>query len=348
MAGPHVDRAARLQLHGGEPPLRDFRDQGLAGLRDQFDAYQRTGGVDVHDFRFECGQVAGPRVDGDVVRADEHAGLAVDLPAVFRKGQLDGAEPHGSLVHPAVKGIDIAEEVHDELIGGPVKYLVGRADLLDPAPVRDDDAVGDFEGLFLIVRDEYAGDLQLIVQSAEPGAKLLADFGVESAEGLVEQKNLGFDGEGAGESDPLALSPGELVGVSVRHAVELYEFQQFIDSPADVLLVGTLFTALDAQAEGDILEDIHVAEQRVVLENESDTPCADVTPGHILVVKQNASFAGIGLLQPRNDAKERGLSRAGRPDQRHQFPAGDGQADIVQRLECSESLADISNFDTHG
>jgi hypothetical protein len=53
--------------------------------------------------------------------------------------------------------------------------------------VHDHDAVGDFQCLVLVVGDEDAGDMKLIVQPAQPDTQLFADLRVQGAERLVEQ-----------------------------------------------------------------------------------------------------------------------------------------------------------------
>src|SRR5690606_3202015 len=104
-----------------------------------------------------------------------------------------------------------------------------RTDLLDPAMAHDDDAVGDFQRLFLIVRDEDRGDMQLVVQIAQPAAQILAHLGVERAERLVEQKDARLNGERAGERDTLALAARKLRRITPRERADLYEIEKFLD-----------------------------------------------------------------------------------------------------------------------
>jgi len=51
-----------------------------------------------------------------------------------------------------------------------------------------------------------------------------------------------------------------------------------------------------------------VAEQRVVLEDESHAALTDVHAGGVLASEKHA--AGIGRLQPGDDAQQRGLATA--------------------------------------
>ena len=108
--------------------------------------------------------------------------------------------------------------------------LVRRADLLDSPVVHHGDAVGDFERFFLIVRDEDAGDVDVVVQLAQPAAQLLAHLGVERAERLVEQQHARLDGERAGQRDALALAAGELRRIAAGLVLQLDEVEQLVDT----------------------------------------------------------------------------------------------------------------------
>ena len=82
--------------------------------------------------------------------------------------------------------------------------------------VHDDHAVGELERLFLIVRDEHAGQVNLGVQPPQPAPQLLPHLGVERAERLVEQQHLRLDRERARQRDALPLAAGELRRVAGR------------------------------------------------------------------------------------------------------------------------------------
>ena len=73
----------------------------------------------------------------------------------------------------------------------------------------------------------------------------------------------------------------------------------------------------DAQAERDVLEHGHVPEERVVLEHEPDAAVAGVALGGVLALEDHR--AGVGRLEPGDDAQQRRLARPGRPEQRDQL-----------------------------
>ena len=63
---------------------------------------------------------------------------------------------------------------------------------------------------------------------ADGAAQLLADLGVERAEGLVEQQHLGLVRQRARDRDALLLAAGELGRQALVHALERDELQQLL------------------------------------------------------------------------------------------------------------------------
>ena len=96
-----------------------------------------------------------------------------------------------------------------------------------------DDLLGDVHRLLLVVGHEDGGDVDLVVQPAQPGAQLLAHLGVEGAEGLVEQQHARLDRQRAGQRHALALPARELRRVAVGQALEVHEREQLVDPRAD-------------------------------------------------------------------------------------------------------------------
>ncbi|KAG1385888.1 hypothetical protein G6F60_014675 [Rhizopus arrhizus] len=95
---------------------------------------------------------------------------------------------------------------------------------------------------------------------------------------------------------------------------------------------------LHTQAEGDVLEHRHVLEQRIVLEYEADLTLAHIDRGGVFAGEQHT--AGIGRLQPRDDAQQRGLAAAGRPEQHHELAVADVQVQRAHGLEVGIGLLD--------
>jgi hypothetical protein len=176
--------------------------------------------------------------------------------------------------------------------------------LFDFAFVEDDDLVGDFEGFFLVMGDEKACDVDLVVEFSEPRAQFISDACVERAEGLVEEENFWPGCECSGERDALALSAGKLGGESFAVTLELDEVEEFVDAVADFVF-GEF---LDFESEGDILADIHMTKERVVLKDESDAALLGWYVGGVFAGELDG--AGIGAFETGDDAEDRAFSRA--------------------------------------
>ena len=80
------------------------------------------------------------------------------------------------------------------------------------------DAVGEREGLVLVVGDEDGRRARRSEDSLHLVAHLGAQLGVEVRERLVEQEERGRRRQRASEGDPLLLTAGELVRDSARRS----------------------------------------------------------------------------------------------------------------------------------
>ncbi len=148
--------------------------------------------------------------------------------------------------------------------------------------------------------DEDGRQFQSLVQSAQPTAQILAHFGVECAEGFVEQKQFGFDREGAGQRDTLALATGKLSGIAVCDSLELHQSEQLFHAPRNFGPRRPLGARPHFQPESDVSRHRHMPEQRIVLEDESRPAVAGRYPEPILAFERHRS--GIGALQTTEDA----------------------------------------------
>ncbi|MNE99838.1 hypothetical protein D3C80_1985710 [compost metagenome] len=73
----------------------------------------------------------------------------------------------------------------------------------------------------------------------QPAAQVAADAGVQGAEGLVQQQQTGFDGQGAGQGDALALAAGQLAGIAAAVTLQLDQAQQVLNPFRDLGAAGT-------------------------------------------------------------------------------------------------------------
>jgi hypothetical protein len=103
------------------------------------------------------------------------------LPAWLRStdtpdSHLEAVQQRAAAFDAAVEHDDVAEKVHHEAVRRMLEHICRRADLLDVAVIHHHDAIRDLERFLLIVGDEDAGDVDLVVQAAQPGAARCAPW----------------------------------------------------------------------------------------------------------------------------------------------------------------------------
>ena len=105
----------------------------------------------------------------------------------------------------------------------------------------------------------------------------------------------------------------------------------------NLLLGEALAARCHAQAEGDILEDGHVVEEGVALEDESCLTFVRVLERDILTMEMDLPL--VRKFQPGDDPKECCLSRSAGAKEGHHFAGFDTEGYVVHRRERSEALA---------
>ena len=97
--------------------------------------------------------------------------------------------------------------------------------------------------------------------------------------GSSSSSTLGSIGQGPRQGHALALAAGKLRGIAIFERVEPDE-RATARGRDSRLLLGP---AAHLQAEGHVVEDRHVAKQRVMLKHEADVPLAGRLAGDIFV-----------------------------------------------------------------
>ena len=172
----------------------------------------------------------------------------------------------------------------------------------------------------------------------QPGTQLQPELGVDGGEGLVQQQQLGIGSQGPGESHPLTLAAGQLVGEAAAQTGKADQLQQLLHPGLDL----GFGPVLHLQAEGDVFEHGHIAEQGVILEHEAHSPLACL---HL--VDQSAAdidLAGIGMIQPGQHAQNGGLAGTAGAQQSGEGALAHGEAHVVGGAEIAEGLIDMTHL----
>ena len=162
-----------------------------------------------------------------------------------------------------VKLVDMTEEARAVQVCRVTVDLARRPHLDEPPLVHDGDAVAKRHGLLAVMRHEQHRDAKAALDVAHLATHAQAQVGVEVAERLVKQKDLGPQHERAREGHALALPARDVCHARVRLVLQAHGVKHLAGA---LLGLGTANAGL-AQAVGHVARNREVREQRVGLEH---------------------------------------------------------------------------------
>ena len=250
-----------------------------------------------------------------------------------------GGGPGEPLGERAADDVGAAEEP-----GGVGRRRLGVEGLGRPLPhhaprPHEGHPVAQGERLGLVVRDPQARRPEVGLERLDLGPRRLAERGVEVREGLVEQEDLGLDGDRAGERDALLLAARERRDGPVVQPAQVDAPE---GPPRPLAGLGPLGPG-HPQPVGHVLADGHRREQGVRLEHHRRRPRLrrpprDVGPSH-------ADGPGVGRLEPADEPEQRRLPAPRRAQERHERARGHGQRDAVDGGHVAVALDDAVDLD---
>ena len=224
--------------------------------------------------------------------------------------------------HPRVEQIGAADEAGDEGIGRPIVDFVRRARLHEPALVQEHDAVGEGQGLILIVSDEECGDVLRALDAADLVSHGDARGGIERGEWLVQEQRAGAEDKRTRQRHALLLAAGELRRQPVGKPGEPDQLEH-------VRRTAAAFVRCDlahAQRIRDVFPDTHVREQRVRLEHHAALARSGGKRAHVLAVQPDD--AGVGPDEAGDEPQQRCLAAAAGTQTHHQLARRDVERDV--------------------
>ncbi len=230
--------------------------------------------------------------------------------------------------------VGVADELGDAARGRLVVDLLRLADLLHAAPEHHGDLVDEAERLFLVVGNKDGSGARGAQDAAHLGADAHTQAGVKVGERLVEQHQIGFGSEGAGEGDALLLAAAEFVGQAAFEAAEAHHGGHLRHA-----LVGV--TGIAVEAEGDVLAHVEVREEGVLLEDHADAAALgrqmEATAGDAHAADFDA--AAVERFEAGDQAQERGLAAAAGAEQGEQLALGQRQRYAVDGRQRGQSAS---------
>ena len=155
-------------------------------------------------------------------------------------------------------------------VDGIAEQHFARRHLDDLAGAHHHDPVGDIVHHREVVRDEQIGDFELLLQILQQVEDLGLDRDIQRRDRLVADQELGLERQRPRNTDALALTAGETVGVAVeRPDIQAHQFQKLLHHLGPERAIAD---AMDEQRFIDDVEDGHPRIERPerVLEDELD------------------------------------------------------------------------------
>ena len=242
--------------------------------------------------------------------------------------------------------IRIAEKIGDEARSRRLVDVRRRADLDDAARLHDGEAIRHRRRGFLIVRDIDRREAQALLNGAQLDRHVVAEPPVERRHRLVEQDDRRLGHERARQGDPLQLPPAQRVRMSLGEFLRRQLNQR--KHPLDLLDDRRAREALHPQAEGDVLANGHVREDRERLEHKADIAPVRRNPQDASA--QDADIAGAWTIESGDHPHGGRLPAARRAEQRQNLAREDLQRDVVDGANCAvrKDAGDFHQFDDGG
>ena len=125
-----------------------------------------------------------------------------------------------------------------ELVARPRQVDIDLSTMLAGDAAEHDDAIAEIDRLFEIVGDEDDGDLLFGRELQDLVLQALPRHGVERAERLVHQQELGLLRQAARDLHALLHAAGKLAGELILGVAEPHLGQQLVDRPRPAAPVG--------------------------------------------------------------------------------------------------------------
>ena len=157
--------------------------------------------------------------------------------------------------------------------------------------------------------------------------------------GSSRSSTVGTVHEGPGERNALLLAAGHLPDPALPVASEAHELERLADETG---LLGLVDLPL-AEAVAHVPGDVHVREQRVVLEDRVDVAAVGRHAGDRLAGEEDLALGR--LLEPGDHPERRGFAAARRAEKAVKLTVLDAQVHPVDRDHLAEALGHVEELD---
>ncbi|MNQ83025.1 hypothetical protein D3C85_980950 [compost metagenome] len=181
--------------------------------------------------------------------------------------------------------------------------------------------------------DEDEGDAGARLNGFQLFAHGLAQLEVQRRKRFVEQQDLGMRRQCTSEGDTLLLTARQLRRLAVGKALHLHQGEHLAHPFGHLRFVQDFAHRVGLKAEGQVLGDGHVREQRVMLEHRVDRALEGRAVGDVFAVEQNFAFGRE--FEPGDHPQERGFAAARRAEKGEELVVANVQVDAFERHRAS-------------
>ncbi len=233
--------------------------------------------------------------------------------------------------------VGVPHEVRHGQRLGLLVHGARRRLLHDPPVVEDGHDVGQRERLLLIVRDEHDGRAERGQELLDLEAQAVAQARVERRERLVEQDQARLGRQGPRDGHALLLPAGELVRPAMAEPAQADQLEQLAHAAAGA--------AAARQPEADVLGNAEMREEQPLLRHVADLPAIGrkVLRPVVERLAVDRDDPGVGVVEARDQAEQRRLAGARRPEHRGEAARGHAQRDVAQHDGRAVRLGDAAD-----
>ena len=190
------------------------------------------------------------------------------------------------------------------------------------------------------MRDIDKGDANFLVQCVQFDLQHPAQLGIEGAQGLVQQQDLGPQNQRSGQGNTLLLPARQLVWPPSLESGQPYQFQCFANAT-----LGLGLRAINkAQTKSDVVGNRLVGEQGVTLKHRIDRPTFGCHRTHVDAVDANGAV--LDVFESADQPQCGGLSASRWAEQREELASLDRQIDRIQHLLFAVPLGELGDLDS--
>ena len=217
--------------------------------------------------------------------------------------------------------------------------VVGAAHLVGESDIP---SLPETEGFVAVVGDENGADVGLLGNMGEVVDQGGASGSVEGGKGLVEEEDFGFEGESAGEADPLRLAARDLAGVTIGELTDAEAVEPAFGAGTAVG-AGDL---VEAQGGFDVFADRGVEEERLLEDGSHAAAGSEGVVAHGLPVEEE--FAAVGLDEKLEDTEQCALAGAVRTDDDADLARGNGEVVDLEDATPPARHFEVADLDLGG